>query len=97
MRRHALTTTGEIVDCTTYSTYSTYCVNLTARFLDPEFREPRWIRRNYVFSRMPTTAAQFAATAHGNGTTVTVYRNRRGSWYGLDIADDHLTVDRHSG
>lgn len=90
MRRHALTTTGEIVDCTTYSTSSTYCVNLTVRFLDPEYREPpRWIRRNYVFNRMPTTAAQFA-TSHRNGTTVTVYRNPRGTWYGLDIADDHL-------
>jgi hypothetical protein len=90
MRRHATTTTGEIVDCTTYRIRSTYCVNLTVRFLDPEFRDPpRWIRRNYMFNQMPTTAAQFA-TIHGNGTVVPVYRNPRGTWYGLDIADDHL-------
>jgi len=95
MRRRAVTTTGEIIDCTTYSQsrpYSgyNYLVIVTVRFADPEFPEPpRWIRRSYLFTELPTTAAQFA-TEYRDGTTVTVYRNVRRTWYDLGIDDDHL-------
>ena len=96
MRRRAITATGEIMDCTTFSQSrprsegGQYFVIVTVRFSDPEFPEPpRWIRRSYAFTGLPTAAAQFA-TEYCGGAAVTVYRNARGTWYALGIDDDHL-------
>jgi hypothetical protein len=95
MSRDAVTAAGEIIDCTTFDQLRrgngrNHFVNVTVRFLDPEFLEPpQWIRRSYLFIELPTTAAQFA-TRYANGVAVTVRRNTRCTWYGLDVDDDHL-------
>lgn len=96
MSQRAVTAAGEIIDCTTFSTIrsgsstSNYFVDLTVRFADPEYPEPpQWIRRGYLFPELPTTAARFAIK-YAAGVTVTVRRNVRFRWYGLDVDDDHL-------